>query len=179
MEYKCKNCDSIIEPNLLDIKKRDLECGKTKNIFCNHRCSAIFNNALRNNKRKCLICNNFTIKHKKFCSIECRRIGRLNLILERVNLEGKLPDGTAQSTIRSFLLKSRPRKCAICGLDNWFGRPLPVVADHINGNPFDHRLENLRLVCGNCNMELPTNTGKNRGNGRYSRRQRYKDEKSY
>lgn len=31
---------------------------------------------------------------------------------------------------------------------------------------------NLRLVCGNCNMMLPTFSGRNRGNGRAWRRER-------
>ena len=33
-------------------------------------------------------------------------------------------------------------------------------------------------VCGNCNMQLPTFASKNRGNGRFYRRQRYAEGKS-
>src|SRR5699024_4240594 len=31
-----------------------------------------------------------------------------------------------------------------------------LILDHINGNNKDDRLENLRWVCPNCNMQLPT-----------------------
>lgn len=48
-------------------------------------------------------------------------------------------------------------ECAICGMPpSWKGKPLVMVLDHINGVPNDHRLENLRLVCPNCNSQLPT-----------------------
>jgi hypothetical protein len=48
------------------------------------------------------------------------------------------------------------RKCACCGLESWRGEPAPLVLYHINGNNRDNRIENLRLLCGNCNMQTPT-----------------------
>lgn len=51
--------------------------------------------------------------------------------------------------------------------------------DHIDGNSDNWSLDNLWLVCGNCDMLLPTYKGKNIGNGRYKRRERYKQGKSY
>ncbi len=37
-----------------------------------------------------------------------------------------------------------------------------LVLDHINGVRDDNRLENLRLVCPNCNATLDTHCGRNR-----------------
>lgn len=52
-------------------------------------------------------------------------------------------------------------KCKICGLDaQWNGQPLSLVLDHINGIYNDNRIENLRLLCPNCNSQTPTFAGK-------------------
>ncbi len=45
----------------------------------------------------------------------------------------------------------------------WRGKPLALILDHINGDRTDNRLENLRLLCPNCNSQQPTFAGKNRG----------------
>ena len=38
---------------------------------------------------------------------------------------------------------------------------MSLILDHINGINSDHRLENLRIVCPNCNATLSTHGGKN------------------
>lgn len=53
------------------------------------------------------------------------------------------------------------------------------MLDHIEGDSTNNRRENLRLVCPNCDSQLPTFKARNRGNGRAWRRQRYADGKSY
>jgi len=53
------------------------------------------------------------------------------------------------------------------------------VMDHIDGNADNNSLDNFRLVCGNCDMQLPTYKNKNKGNGRAWRRKRYAEGKSY
>lgn len=54
-------------------------------------------------------------------------------------------------------------KCSICGMQPiWQGQPLILILDHINGCSNDDRLENLRWVCPNCNMQLPTTNGRNK-----------------
>jgi hypothetical protein len=53
-------------------------------------------------------------------------------------------------------------RCSVCGqLPFWNGSPMTLILDHINGTNNDNRLENLRWVCGNCNMQLETTNGKN------------------
>lgn len=53
------------------------------------------------------------------------------------------------------------------------------VASFNSGRSDNNILENLRLVCPNCHALTPTYKGKNAGNGRAKRRQRYIDGKSY
>jgi hypothetical protein len=54
------------------------------------------------------------------------------------------------------------RKCCLCGQDeNWNGMKISLILDHINGVHNDNRIENLRIVCPNCNAGLDTFAGRN------------------
>jgi len=56
------------------------------------------------------------------------------------------------------------RRCQVCGLgEQWCGKTLVLRMDHINGDRTDNRIENLRLVCPNCDSQLPTFAGRNIG----------------
>src|SRR3954463_4167372 len=51
----------------------------------------------------------------------------------------------------------------ICGQGElWRGRRMSMVLDHINGVHDDHRLENLRILCPNCNATLDTHCGRHK-----------------
>lgn len=73
------------------------------------------------------------------------------------------------SNIQSSSLKRKllrvgliENKCSLCHQENmWKGKPLNMILDHINGDSRDCRFENLRMVCPNCNSQLPTHCGKN------------------
>ncbi len=53
-------------------------------------------------------------------------------------------------------------RCELCGQDEeWNGRHMSLILDHVNGIHDDNRLDNLRIVCPNCNATLPTHCGKN------------------
>jgi hypothetical protein len=67
------------------------------------------------------------------------------------------------SPIASGLLRRRlideglkPAHCETCGLSDWLGEALPLLLDHINGDPMDNRHENLRILCPNCHACTPT-----------------------
>lgn len=65
-----------------------------------------------------------------------------------------------QRLIRQGMLENR---CAICGMPpEWRSAPLVMRLDHINGDRTDARLENLRLLCPNCDSQLPTFAGRNK-----------------
>jgi hypothetical protein len=71
-----------------------------------------------------------------------------------------------RSVARNRIIRNNliPLECATpeCGLSHtWLDKPLNLVLDHINGVPNDHRLENLRFLCPNCNSQQETFCGRN------------------
>jgi len=57
----------------------------------------------------------------------------------------------------------KERKCEICGQDeNWNGKKMSLILDHINGDRMNNEIGNLRIVCPNCNATLDTHCGKNK-----------------
>jgi hypothetical protein len=76
------------------------------------------------------------------------------------------------STLKARLLKAGllVNRCAECALPPlWQGKPLVLTLDHVNGDHSDHRLENLRLLCPNCNSQQPTFAGRNKRRSRVAR----------
>ena len=68
--------------------------------------------------------------------------------------------------IRKYLIKHHGNNCMICGQsgDNWNGNPITLIVDHIDGKSNNNKLDNLRIVCPNCDCQLPTYKAKNKGN---------------
>jgi HNH endonuclease len=90
-----------------------------------------------------------------------RRAGRIRLQpLEEVLVE--------HSTYKRQSLKRRlydeglkMRACELCGQgEEWRGRRMALILDHVNGVSDDNRLENLQIVCPNCAATLDTHCGR-------------------
>ena len=85
--------------------------------------------------------------------------GMSNICVKRTEENVFCEDSTAsQTTLREWYFKGEysPYGCAICGINEWQGKPLVLRLDHINGHNKDNRLENLRWVCPNCDSQLDT-----------------------
>tara|TARA_R110002167_G_scaffold79679_2_gene219656 strand:+ start:28 stop:474 length:447 start_codon:yes stop_codon:yes gene_type:complete len=59
-----------------------------------------------------------------------------------------------------FDLGMDPLICDICGCTSHNGRPIIMDMDHIDGNPYNGKLTNIRFICPNCHSQ--TDTFKNR-----------------
>lgn len=75
----------------------------------------------------------------------------------------------SRSNLKERLYKEglKERFCEICGQGEiWNNKKMSLILDHKNGIYNDNRIENLRIVCPNCNSTLPTHCGKNKITGR-------------
>src|SRR5215203_3243297 len=72
----------------------------------------------------------------------------------------RLPNGQSlkRRLIRDFGFKDI---CDECGqLPEWNGKPLVLQLDHVNGDRFDNRRENLRILCPHCHTQTDTFSNK-------------------
>lgn len=72
--------------------------------------------------------------------------------------------GSHKLKLRLFKMGLKSRKCEECGWakQSSDGR-VPVELDHVNGDRYDNRIENLRILCPNCHSLKPTHRGRNKG----------------
>jgi len=64
-----------------------------------------------------------------------------------------------RGTLKKRLIQDKiiEEKCSICGMfPEWNSKRLVLILDHINGVNNDNRIENLRLLCPNCNSQTDT-----------------------
>lgn len=131
----------------------------------------------------CLGCGEpLTKRHQfSFCSNACQRAAerrrRTAIWLETGIGE---PAGSHRHYIRLHLFEVQRGLCAICACPAlWNDAELRFVLDHVDGDASHNRRDNLRLICPNCDSQLPTYKSRNRGRGRAWRKQRYAEGKSY
>ena len=92
-----------------------------------------------------------------------RKKSNINDLL--VDYTGAFKNRKSTSKLKLRLIKENilENKCVICGLGpEYNGKKLNLHLDHIDGNPFDNRLSNLRILCPNCHSQTETFCGKNK-----------------
>ena len=70
-----------------------------------------------------------------------------------------------QQRLKKRLLKNKLLKneCIECKLGHiWNNKQIVLQLEHINGDHYDNRIENLAMICPNCHSQTDTFCGKNR-----------------
>lgn len=159
---KCKFCG-----NVLDYKHRN-------NKFCNRSCSASFNNkgVVRNNNvqenRFCEFCGKELKKRSQryFCSNKCQQNFKWEQKKKKIEETGFFEKGfgneASRPLVKKYLVEKYGHKCSVCGITEWMDKEVPLIVDHIDGNSENCAVDNFRLVCGNCDMQLSTYKSRNK-----------------
>jgi hypothetical protein len=181
-KYTCKQCGC-------DVYRYPSDILKTGNVFCSRSCSAKYRNRNAPNRGMvplnttciCLGCGKSYIARKntsgKYCNLKCQQVHRQSILFNQIK-NGTYPSKDPRQ-FKLYLESINSHKCEMCGLTEWGNLPILLILDHINGNSQDCSISNLRLICSNCDTLTPTYKNRNRGNGRHSRRERYKNGLSY
>jgi len=98
-----------------------------------------------------------------------KRMGNIkNLIFKKkIQINEILVSGSTYSNrtnLKKRLYEEGFKKpiCELCGQGEiWYGKRMSLILDHINGINYNNCLENLRIVCPNCNATLSTHCGRN------------------
>ena len=182
---RCLDCQpfgDVIEKEI--VFKKCLQCGEefipkeSSQKFCSHSCAAIYNNLLNRIPRYCLNCGNIINGDDKlYCSRNCCIEYSFEKRLSNYFMCDIIP--LTNKTVKSFVVFALGYKCQECGISSWNGKDIALELEHIDGDSTNNKFLNLTLLCPNCHSQTDTYKGKNVGNGRYSRRQRYAEGKSY
>lgn len=129
----------------------------------------------------CKRCNKIFVPTRNalgiYCSNKCQQEQRQQRLYD--DWRNGVIVSTYTRCLGGLLRKFEGNKCSICGIADWNNKELNMLCDHIDGNALNHFYHNIRLVCYNCDAQLPTFKSRNRKSGRHYRRQRYAEGKSY
>jgi hypothetical protein len=120
-------------------------------------------------EKNCLYCNNLIPNRNIYCDNICQKKYEkkedFNLIVE-----GEFDKLGSKQTIdrvsKQYLISLHGEKCMGCGwceINSWTNK-VPIELNHIDGDPENHSVTNLELLCPNCHSL--TEFYKSRGKGR-------------
>lgn len=173
-----RQLDYSLNPSLCGECSSPLLYAKRTQDFCSQACYGRSKVITRRGARPCEHCKNpvpWNHGYAKYCSDACYQEVRVGGFKEKF-LAGLVAN---PGSVRYWLIRLRGHQCEDCLGTTWKDLPIPVDSHHIDGNSENNHPENLLLLCKNCHALTPNFAAKNRGNGRFKRRQRYAEGKIY
>lgn len=125
----------------------------------------------RHKKRNCICCNKpiWDTNKSGYCGVCLKKIqddNKLKKWLTTGDTSCQVQT-TIRNIIRKYIYDKQNGRCAICGMsDLWNNKPLNFILDHIDGDASNNFEYNLRLICPNCDSQLPTYKSKNKKSAR-------------
>jgi hypothetical protein len=122
---------------------------------------------------KCVYCEKeCNLFSKKYCSLDCQHKDLSKKKYEHFlnNNQEYCRENFNPRSFKKKFLEEQNHKCAICNMDDeWMGKILVFVLDHIDGDASNNNRNNLRLVCPNCDSQLSTFKSRNKNSARKNR----------
>lgn len=121
----------------------------------------------------CRFCKKEISKCKHFCNTDCQKKFNFTNLINKIENNKEFPGKGKEASrriIKKYIEYKYGDKCSICGIVDWNGKRLVKIVDHIDGDVYNNKIENFRLVCSNCDSQLETYKSKNRYSKREYRR---------
>jgi hypothetical protein len=120
-------------------------------------------------EKNCLFCDKLIPNRNMYCDNTCQMKYQKQedfLILESGEFDRLGNKQTIDRVSKQYLISIHGENCMNC---NWsdvnpWTKKVPIELNHIDGNPENHNLENIELLCPNCHSLTEFN--KSRGKGR-------------
>jgi hypothetical protein len=135
--------------------------GKSKNIIDPDKTFEVLN--LGKNIFNCLACGRENpirggSYQSKYCNNQCQQDHRKRLLQEKRIEEWKSDCSVynwkaVPEYVRDYLIEKRGHKCEMCGNQTWMDKPIPLLAEQRDRNPYNNVEENLEVTCFNCKAQ--------------------------
>ena len=95
----------------------------------------------------------YAVMHNLYAPVYQKNI---TFLLEDI-LSGKHPQYPTSKLSKRLVKEGvKEYQCEKCGINCWCGEKISLELNHIDGDRYNHTLENLELLCPNCHSQTPT-----------------------